>query len=365
MQPLDLRARIVLAIGAGGLAVACGSNGSTQAPGSDAAAGHGDATADSPAAEASTDASADVAASDVLETGATSDGAPEASDAATEGAADAGPDHISVRRPFLVGSSLRVAAAVERDDWELAADIEPADLDAVTARALAAAWRQDGCEEHASIAAFARFTMHLLALGAPPDMVMESQRASLDEVAHARACFLLARRYGGRAVGPGELSLDGVGAPMTLVEMAALTAEEGCVGETLGVLLAREQLARTRDPVVRRLLLGANVLADEERHAELAWRFVSWAIARGGQPVARAVDQAIRRAIAVTLAKPPRSYAGVDVAAWQAHGRLTCTDAREIARRGVRDVVRPCADAMLGSPTIAGPRASLDAQRPA
>lgn len=349
MNRLDLRARILLAIGAGGLAVACGSNGSTQAPGTDAAAGHGDASADSPpGAEAAADALADIGATgDASEGGPAIDGA---SDAAGDGAGDAQPDHISVRRPFLVGSSLRVAGAVERDDWEVAADIEPAHLDVTTARALAAAWRQDGCEEHASIAAFARFTMHLLAVGAPPEMVIDSQRASLDEVEHARACFLLARRYGGRAVGPGALSLEGVQATLTLVEMAALTAEEGCVGETLGVLLAREQLARTRDPFVRELLVRANVVADEERHAELAWRFVSWAIARGGEPVRRAVREAIHRAIDVTLAKPPRSYAGVDGAAWEAHGRLSCEDARAVARRGVRDVVMPCAEAMLAAP---------------
>jgi hypothetical protein len=353
MNRLDLRSRILLAIGAGGLAVACGGGGSTPAQGGpDAAGSHGDAAADSAAAEASSDASGDGANGDASDAagGGPGDAAGEAAgDAAGEAAGDAQPDRISVRRPFLVGSSLRVAAATERDDWELEAAIEAAALDTATASALAAAWCHDGCEEHASIAAFARFTMHLLAVGAPPDMVVESQRASLDEVEHARACFLLARRYGGRVVGPGALSLDGACEPATLVDMAALTAEEGCVGETLGVLLAREQLARTRDPFVLRLLVRANIVADEERHAELAWKFVSWAIARGGEPVRRAVAAAIRRAINATLATPPRSYAGIDLAAWRAHGRLTCHDARALALRGVRDVVSPCAKAMLAA----------------
>ncbi|HEY8039695.1 MAG TPA: ferritin-like domain-containing protein [Polyangiaceae bacterium] len=338
MNRLDLRARILLAIGAGGLVVACGSSDSTgQGAGKDASSS-GDATADaaggaSDAGEASADAAGD--------------GGDAA--AATDAPVDAGPDRISVRRPFLVGSSLRVAPSVERDDWELVAELDAAALDAVTARALAEAWGHDGCEEHASIAAFARFTMHLLAVGAPPDMVVQSQRASLDEVEHARACFLLARRYGGRAVGPAPLSLEGALAPATLVEMAALTAEEGCVGETLGVLLAREQLARTRDACVRRLLVRANIVADEEQHAELAWRFVAWAIARGGEPVRQAVAAAIRRAVEATLATPVRRYAGVDVDAWRAHGRLTCEDARAVARRGIRELVLPSAAAMLGA----------------
>src|SRR5205085_2113688 len=97
-------------------------------------------------------------------------------------------------------------------------------------------------------------------------------------------------------------------------------------------------------------LVEANVVADERRHAELAWRFVAWAIARGGEPVRRAVGDAIRRGVAETLATPIRSYDGVDVAAWRAHGRLTCADARAVAERGVREVIEPCAAALLGDP---------------
>jgi hypothetical protein len=211
--------------------------------------------------------------------------------------------------------------------------------------------------------------MHLMSVGAPPAMIIESQRAALDEVEHARACFALARRYGGRSLGPAPLPLDGAMPPMTLVDIAALTAEEGCVGETLGVLLAEEQLARTTDPLVRSLLVSANIVADERRHAELAWAFVSWAIARGGEPVRRAVRATIRRAVAATLATPIRSYDGVDVAAWRAHGRLTCADAHAVAERGVREIIEPCAAALLGNQDDGAPESLgvkiADLSRPA
>jgi len=138
--------------------------------------------------------------------------------------------------------------------------------------------------------------------------------------------------------------------PMTLAEIAALTAEEGCVGETLGALLAEEQVIRTTDPLVRSLLVRANIVADEARHAELAWSFVAWAVARGGEPVREAVAAAIRRAIDDTLAMPIRSYDAIDVAAWRAHGRLTCADAHAVVERGVREVLEPCAAALLGAP---------------
>jgi hypothetical protein len=201
---------------------------------------------------------------------------------------------FSVRRPFLVGSSLRVAATMERSDWQSdSKTIGPtSNLDPATGEALGRDWLRDACEEHASIAAFARFTMHLMSVGAPPEMIVASQRAGVDEVRHARACFALARRYGGRPVGPAALSLTGAVVPMTLAEIAALTAEEGCVGETLGALLAEEQLLRTTDPLVRSVLVRANIVADEGRHAELAWSFVAWAVAQRGDAVRRAVGAA-------------------------------------------------------------------------
>jgi hypothetical protein len=265
---------------------------------------------------------------------------------------------LSVRRPFLVGSSLRVAPAVERADWQIdrGAPVAVTGLDASTAAALGRDWLHDASEEHASIAAFARFTMHLLSVGAPPGMIIESQRAALDEIHHARTCFALARRYGAGTMGPAPLPLDGAMPAMTLVDIAALAAEEGCVGETLGALLAQEQLVRTTDPVVRALLVEANIVADEERHAVLAWSFVSWAVARGGEPVRRAVAAAIRRAIHETLTTPIRSYGGVDVVAWRAHGRLTCADAHAVAERGIREVVQPCAAALLGEACTRAPR---------
>src|SRR4051812_7172938 len=57
----------------------------------------------------------------------------------------------------------------------------------------------------ARIASFARLTLELLEHAAPPELVFESQRASLDEIEHARLCFGLAERYSGSARGPGRV----------------------------------------------------------------------------------------------------------------------------------------------------------------
>jgi hypothetical protein len=335
MTPSTLRLRVLAAIGASGLAVlsaeACGSSSSPPAE-------HADASADG--------------GGDAASEGSAVDSASEASEAGLDAATDVAPDRLSARRPLLAGASLRRASPVPREDWLAdCAETAPTDVDASTLAALAKAYGLDGCEEHASVAAFARLTLHLLSAGAPPELVEMAHRASLDEIRHARTCFALARRYGGAPLGPGPLKLEGLfsGAhaslEATLPEIAALCAEEGCVGETLGVLLASGALARARDPFVREVL--TRMLDEEASHVELAWRVVSWCITQGGEPVRRAVAQAIRRGVVATRATEVRRYGGVDVDAWNAHGRVTCEQARAVAEQGIREVIEPCAKVLL------------------
>jgi hypothetical protein len=213
-------------------------------------------------------------------------------------------------------------------------------VDPKTARWLAETWLRDGLEEHASIAAFARFTMHLLSVGAPPELLLRTQRAGLDEIAHARACFAMSARYGGQRSGPLPLRVhDAMSQDATLSQIAELAAEEGCVGETLGAVLAREQLSIATDVHAQKVL--RKIAADEVRHAELAWRFVRWAVVNGDRNVRASVHRGVERAIRGTLAAEERLY-DVDHDAWRAHGRLTCRASKEIAAQAIDEIVRPC-----------------------
>lgn len=344
MRCSDLRVRLLAVVSATTLATvgvaACGSDASTGGTGrqSDAAS----------SSDARGDANADGNGSD-LDAGLD----PSASDAAPfDAGGDAPPP--SPRRPFLVGTALRSARSEVRDDWSAARLTEDDELaaialDPVTARELARSWLADGLEEHASIAAFARFTMMMLSVAAPPELVAASQRASLDEIAHARDCFALARRYGAHDAGPGALDVHDALSPMSLADLAALTAVEGCVGETLGAALAAEQLAVAVDPETRRIL--ARIVRDEARHAELAWRFVAWAIGEeqrgslGAAGVYAAVASAAAHAIARTRAMELRP-APANVSAWHAHGRLTCAEARDACERAIVEVLFPCLAAL-------------------
>ncbi|MCA9704667.1 MAG: ferritin-like domain-containing protein [Myxococcales bacterium] len=249
-------------------------------------------------------------------------------------------------RPFLVDEQLRTAPVVGREDWCSALQPDIESLDARARAHLAEAWSDDARMEHASIASFSRFVLHLLALGAPPALLAEAQRALADEIEHARVCFALASAYAGHRVGPGPLDVAGaMSGPVTLADAAVAALREGCIGETLAAYQAEVAARGAEDPAVRAALEA--IAEDEARHAALAWRFVAWAIERGGAPVRQAVAEALERHGELGPADP--RPAPIDAVTWRAHGRLAPREAAEVMARGMHEVVLPCGRALLGS----------------
>ena len=137
-------------------------------------------------------------------------------------------------------------------------------------QALAQRWIEVAMLEHSSVASFARFTLQLMNLGAPAELLAETQRAAGDEVSHAQNAFHIASTYLGEQVGPGSLPLDQVLISTDVSEIMNGLIEEACFGETLGVAEVNESISRTVDPYVRAHL--TQVSEDETRHAALAWR---------------------------------------------------------------------------------------------
>jgi len=245
-----------------------------------------------------------------------------------------------VGRPFLIEDTARTATVEHADrGWSLgvlAPDITG--LDPEARRALAAAWTADALLEHASIAAFARFSLELLAVGAPADLVTAAHRAALDEVRHARICFTLAQGYAGEPLSPSAFPFDGaITLSHDLASLATATAREGCIGETLAAILAAEQLARATDPAVRRAL--AAIAEDETRHAELAWRTIAWAIDRGGDAVRDAVAGVFAEAAQYLPAVA--NDTAISTGVLLSHGRLDPSATREALARALDDVICP------------------------
>jgi hypothetical protein len=144
--------------------------------------------------------------------------------------------------------------------------------------ALAQHWTRLALLEHASIAAFARFSLQLLSLGAPPELVEDCTSALADESAHTRLCFQLASAYAGHNLGPGPLDITSSLEVTSLADIVDLVLAEGCFGETIAALDALDAADAASDPVS--VEAYARIARDEQRHAELAFRFLRWALPR-------------------------------------------------------------------------------------
>ena len=244
-------------------------------------------------------------------------------------------------RPFMVEAQAVVAPLRARDDWR--ALLTAPEIDAALAPRLAAHWASIGQLEHASVAAFAQFVLQLLAVAAPPTLVLAAQRALADEVEHARLCFGLASLYGMTSVGPGPLATSGAAAHADLASLVDAVIREACIGETLAAFEAREAAAQVEDPAVRAVL--QKIAADETRHAELGWQFVQWALVDEDAVVrARATFDG---ALAEVRRGIERDALAVGAPELRAHGVVDAPLRAEVWAAGLRAVVEPCAAALL------------------
>lgn len=251
------------------------------------------------------------------------------------------------------------APVAARDDWrlgsvdELASELESAGhLPEKLAQALARAWTDSALEAHAAIGAYARFTLQLMSLGAPPRLINGAAQAMQDEVAHAQACFSLARRYAGRDVGPGPLPGTAALRDADLTSIVLSTVQRGCIAEAVSALAAREALEHCQDAATREVLMIRQ--ETKAQQAQLAWRFVAWALrsARpgGGRELADHV-----RVTFVTALKAKSEPAPLSARDWLLlrQGVLSHAQSAALEQRVLRDVVLPCMEALLARASTA------------
>ncbi len=216
-------------------------------------------------------------------------------------------------------------------------------FDAATVAAAARAWAERAQNEHASVAAFDRFSLGLLAVGAPPELLEASHHAALDEIVHARLGFALASTYAGSSLGPGPLPITGaLDAVASLSDLVRATITEGCVGETLAAIEVKAAIGTTTESAAR---LALTIIAeDEARHSELAWSFVRWAVevAPDTRRLARATfDETLPHAAAAG------SSGACHEQALSAFGFLSQADRLVERTRAVQAVLIPAARALL------------------
>jgi hypothetical protein len=195
-----------------------------------------------------------------------------------------------IGRPLMVDGRARTAPNVIDSGWR-AAELRGLDLglDLVAA----GHWLEVAALEHASVGSFARFTLQLLALGAPSELLERAQQAALDEVRHAELAYTLAAALGAGEQGPGPLSQAVAPIASSLEHVVEALVIEGCVGETLGAIEARVA-GEAACPEIAHVL--RRIADDELRHAEFAWASLAWLRERFGTRVVATARQALEHA---------------------------------------------------------------------
>jgi hypothetical protein len=242
-----------------------------------------------------------------------------------------------IGRPLFVEGRAQAAPPVNDSAW-LAAELLGLSLERDPAAA--EHWLEMASLEHASVGSFARFTLQLLALGAPSELLARAQQAALDEVEHAKLAYAMAAVLGAGELGPGPLPLAAAPITTSLDEIVESLVLEGCVGETLGAIeaLARAEAAQ---PEIARVL--RRIADDERRHAELAWSTLAWLRARFGERVVSSAGRALDAA---------RRGLELDPVASSARPELGVLDARDLGalhRQSFDRAVEPIAALLFRS----------------
>ena len=209
--------------------------------------------------------------------------------------------------------------------------------------AIAMKFANQGEGEHASIASFARHTLQLMTMGAPPTLLMGSQKASLDEIKHARMCYSVAEAFLGKNVQPNDLEIDGGIKALSRQDVIKSVINEGCIGETIAAVQAQLGSQYVRQPMVKNIL--EKIASDESNHAQLAWTTVQWA--RNRFPDLRdiieetfraSLDQPIKK-----IEKLPKQFCNdcKNEEVLREHGLLLDVDHHITQNLGIQKVIEP------------------------
>ena len=219
------------------------------------------------------------------------------------------------------GRVLLPATATGRRWITLSPDVEEG---ASAPAGLADQWRENGKTEHASVAAFARLTLDLMALGAPPTLIAAANRDALDEIRHAELCFSLASALDGREISPSPFpEAQRVGTlprsrTLALAQLAVDSLVDGALHEGVSARIIAKLAQRCEVPAIRTAL--KEIAADEGRHAAHGWTVAQWCLAEGGTPVAQALLGAIRTLPREMRTELPEGAADGGWERWGIHG---------------------------------------------
>jgi hypothetical protein len=179
-------------------------------------------------------------------------------------------------RPYVTENGI-LSAQVKHIETDWITEVTPS-LNPLTDQKKSQKWLTTALNEQSSVASFSVFSLQLLAVGAPSDLVKRAHLSAIDEIKHAQLSFGLASSFSGSPISPGEYTPHTVSIKPDLLEICSAVAREGCVAETFSTLKAAVDLEEEKDPVVREVL--QTIIKDETRHSVLAWDTIKWCIER-------------------------------------------------------------------------------------
>ena len=183
----------------------------------------------------------------------------------------------AIGRPLLEAGNCQVAPITIGEGWvKEIPHLNCSSLSAEEKAYVLTRWKSIVQLEHSSVASFARFTLQLMSLGAPAELLHATQLAAADEVRHTQQAAEILSALSGNIVSLGDLSTDTLTLTCTREQLMSQLIHEACVGETLGVAEVTEAARLCTHPLVRTHL--EHVRDDETRHAQLAWQSLHWLI---------------------------------------------------------------------------------------
>ena len=258
---------------------------------------------------------------------------------------------IAIGRPFSVQGKARTTTSKipsrgtlkNWDSWKI--DVNPSVLASNPYnQEIGLQWLKNAEAEHASVASFARFTLQLMSIGAPSDLLVESQKAALDEIKHAKMSYGLASKFIGTNFVPGPLDVTNSLENMDLKEITQSLIQEGCIGETLSAIEAHFAAERAGDAAVKEALL--EIGTDETKHAQLAWNTIYW-ITRKYPNIRTFVEETFGTKLEQSRMTTKR---GAPITSclesdkddkYRKYGLLIKEDRDKVREAGIRDVITP------------------------
>lgn len=261
----------------------------------------------------------------------------------------------AVGRPTIVEGELLSAPFISGEGWVTPGlDLSEAldELSELEREALLRHWSQLASLEHSSVASFARATLALMSLGAPAQLLLETQEAAADEVRHAQEVYSWLSALQGEAVRPGAFPSASLSLSADRREVIVSLVQEACLGETLGVAEvshARSLACKLQGPA-RITAHLAQVEEDETRHASLAWRTLAWLLRDAPETLLNEVAERFELGLYKLLEAPMRSTFGTNERTLNAFGVLSPSQTLAARREGVKQVLTPALVHLLGAP---------------